>query len=70
MEVKLLSDLSVEVDVVEMHKFSGRLELETSVFCHLDTKTIHIGRDACNAWKMEGETKFLERGAEAVLTLL
>ena len=71
MEVKLSSDPSVEVwRRVEMRSFAGRLELATSVFRHLDTKTIHIGREACNAWKMEGELEFLERGAEAVHTLL
>jgi hypothetical protein len=71
MEVKLLSDSSIEVwRRVEMHSFAGRLELATSVFRHLNTKTIHIGRDACHAWKMKDELEFLERGAEAVHTLL
>jgi hypothetical protein len=71
MEVKLSSDPSIEVwRRVEMHSFAGRLELATSVFRHLDTKTIHIGRDACHAWKMKDELEFLERGAEAVHALL
>jgi hypothetical protein len=71
MEVKLLSDPSIEVwRRVEMHSFAGRLELATSVFRHFDTKTIHIGRDACHAWKMKDELEFLERGAEAVHVLL
>jgi len=71
MEVKLLSDPSIEVwRRVEMHGFAGRLELATSVFRHLDTKTIHIGRDACHAWKMTDELEFVERGAEAVHALL
>ena len=71
MEVKLSSDPSIEVwRRVEMHSFAGRLELATSVFRHLDTKTIHIGRDACHAWKMKDELEFLERGAEAVHVLL
>jgi hypothetical protein len=71
MEVKYLSDPSIEVwRRVEMHSFAGRLELATSVFRHLDTKTIYIGRDACHAWKTKGELEFLERGAEAVHALL
>ena len=71
MEVKKLSDPSIEVwRRVEMHSFAGRLELATSVFRHLETKTIHIGRDACHAWKMKNELEFLERGAEAVRALL
>jgi hypothetical protein len=71
MEVKLLSNPSIEVwRRVEMHGFAGRLELATSVFRHLNTKTIHIGRDACHAWKMKYELEFLERGAEAVHALL
>ncbi len=71
MEVKSLSDPSIEVwRRVEMHGFAGRLELATSVFRHLDTKTIHVGRDACHAWKMKDELVFLGRGAEAVHALL
>jgi hypothetical protein len=71
MGVKFLSDPSIEVwRGVEMDSFAGRLELATSVFRHLDTKTIHIGRDACHAWKMKGELEFLERGAQAVHALL
>ena len=71
MEVKLLSDPSIEVwRGVEMHGFAGRLELATSVFRHLDTKTIHIGRDVCHAWKVKDVLEFLERGAEAVRVLL
>jgi len=71
MEVKKLSDPSIEVwRRDKMHSFGGRLELATSVFRHLDTKTIHIGRDACHAWKMKDELEFLERGAEAVHALL
>ena len=72
MEVKLLSDPSIEVwRRVEMHSFAGRLELATSVFRHsLSTETIHIGRDACHAWKMKDELEFSERGAEAVHALL
>ena len=71
MEVKLLSDPSIEAwRRVETQDFAGRLELATSVFRHPDTNTIHIGRDACHAWKMKGELEFLERGAEAVHSLL
>jgi hypothetical protein len=71
MEVKLLSDPSIEVwRRVEMHSFAGRIELATSVFRHLGTKTIHIGRDACHAWKTKDELEFLERGAEAVHAVL
>ena len=71
MEVKKLSDPSIEVwRRVEMLSFSGKLELATSVFRHLDTKTIHIGRDSCHAWKMKDDLEFLERGAEAVNALL
>ena len=71
MEVKLLSDPSIEGwRRIEMNSFAGRLELATSVFRHLDTKTIHIGRDACHAWKMKDELEFLERGAEAVHAVL
>ena len=71
MEVKKLSDPSIEVwRRVEMQSFAGRLELATSVFRHLDTKPIYIGRDACHAWKMKDELEFLERGAEAVHALL
>jgi hypothetical protein len=72
MEVKLLSDPSIEVwRRIETHSFAGRLELATSVFRHLDTKMIHIGRDACHAWKMKDDgVEFLERGAEAVHALL
>lgn len=71
MEAKKLSDPSIEVwRRVEMHSFAGRLELATSVFRHVDTETIHIGRDACHAWKMKDELEFLERGSEAVHALL
>lgn len=71
MEVKLLSNPSIEVwRRVEMHGFAGRLELATSVFHHLDTKTIHIGRDSCHAWKVKDGLEFLERGSEAVRALL
>jgi hypothetical protein len=65
-EVRLLSDRSLVWRRVEMHSFAGRLELATSVFRHLDTKTIRIGRDACHAWKTKDELEYLERGAEAV----
>ena len=71
MEVKLLSDPSIEVwRRAEMHGFAGRLELATSVFRHLETKTIYVGRNACHAWKMKDELEFLERGADAVYALL
>jgi hypothetical protein len=71
MEVKLSSDPSIEVwRCVKMRSFAGRLELATSVFRHLDTKTILIGRDACHAWKMKDGIEFLERGAQAVHALL
>jgi hypothetical protein len=71
MEVKLLSDPSIDLWSPEvMDRFAGRLDLATSVFRHLDTKTIHAGRDVCHAWKMNGELEFLERGAEAARTLL
>jgi hypothetical protein len=71
MEVKLLTDPSIEVwRQVGMQDFTGDLELATSVFRHLDTNTILIGRDACHAWKMQGELEFLERGAAAAHALL
>lgn len=71
MEVKRLSDPSIENwRRVEMYSFAGRLDLATSVFRHLDAKTIHFGRDVCHAWKMKDEPEFLERGAEAVHALL
>ncbi|KAI0268999.1 hypothetical protein BGY98DRAFT_318472 [Russula aff. rugulosa BPL654] len=71
MEAKKLSDPSIDVwRRVEIHDFAGRLELATSVFRHVDTETIHIGRDACHAWKMKDELEFLERGSEAVHALL
>jgi hypothetical protein len=71
MEVKLLSDPSIESwRRAGTQDFAGKLELATSVFRHPDTNTIHIGRDACHAWKMKGELEFSERGAEAVHSLL
>jgi len=65
MEVKLLSDPHEAMD-----RFAGRLDLAISVFRHLDTNTIHVGRDVCHAWKLKGELEFLERGAEAGRALL
>jgi hypothetical protein len=71
MEVTLLTDPSIELwRQVGMQDFMGNLELATSVFRHRDTNTILIGRDACHAWKMQGELEFLERGAEAIHALL
>lgn len=71
MEVKLLSDPSIDSwRRAGTQDFAGKLELATSVFRHPDTNTIHIGRDACHAWKMKGELEFSERGAEAVHSLL
>jgi hypothetical protein len=71
MEVRLLTDPSIEFwRQVGMLDFTGDLELATSVFRHRDTNTILIGRDACHAWKMQGELEFLERGAAATHALL
>jgi hypothetical protein len=71
MEVTLLTDPSVEFwRQVGMQDFTGNLELATSVFRHRGTNTILIGRDACHAWKMQGELEFLERGAAATRALL
>jgi len=71
MEVKLLTDPSIELwRQVGMQDFTGDLELATSVFRHRDTNSILIGRDACHAWKMQGELEFLERGASAIHGLL
>lgn len=71
MEVTLQTDPSIEVwRQVGMQDYSGDLELATSVFRHRDTKMILIGREACHAWKMQGELEFLERGAAATRALL
>lgn len=71
MEVALLTDTSIEFwRQFVMRNFTGDLELATSVFRHRDTNTILIGRDACHAWKMQGELEFLERGAAAIHALL
>jgi len=71
MEVTLLTDPAIEFwRQVGMQDFTGDLELATSVFRHRDTNTILIGRDACHAWKMQGELEFLERGASATHALL
>jgi hypothetical protein len=67
----LLSDPSIGHWRYEaMADFAGKLELVTSVFRHPTTNTILIGRDACHAWKMEGELEFVERGAAASHALL
>jgi hypothetical protein len=71
MEVALLTDSSIESwRQVWMQDFTGDLELATSVFRHRDTNMILIGRDACHAWKMQGELEFLERGADATHALI
>jgi hypothetical protein len=71
MEVKLLSDPSIEVwRQAETQSFAGKLELATSVFCHPDANTVYIGRDACHAWKTKDELEFSKRGAEAVHSLI
>jgi len=71
MDVKLLSDPSIDFGSHEaMDRFAGKLDLAISVFRHLDSNTIHIGRDVCHAWKLKGELEFLERGAEAARALL
>ena len=71
MKVTLLTDPSIEFwRQVGMQDFTGDLELATSVFRHRDTNTILIGRDACHAWKMQGELEFLERGADATHALI
>lgn len=71
MEVALLTDPSIEFwRQVGMQDFTGDLELATSVFRHRDTNAILIGRDACHAWKMQGELEFLERGADATHALI
>ena len=71
MKIKLLSDPSVNIWCYGvMVDFAGQLELVTSVFRHPAANTILIGRDACHAWKMEGELEFVERGAAASHALL
>jgi len=54
--------------------FAGRLDLAISVFRHLDTNTIHVGRDVCHAWKLKGELEFFgtwaRRLGRALLGLL
>ncbi|KAH9054760.1 hypothetical protein EDB87DRAFT_1568074 [Lactarius vividus] len=68
MEVTLLS--SPSIDRWRMLNFAGQLDLATSVFYHSGTNTTLIGRDACHAWKVEGQLGFAARGAEAVHALL
>lgn len=71
MKTWLLSDPSIDLwRYGAMADFAGQLELVTSVFRHPTTNTILIGRDACHAWKMEGELEFVERGAAASHALL
>jgi len=71
MKVRLLSDPSNYLwRLGSMTAFAGRLDLATSVFRHLDTNTILIGRDVCHAWKLKGELEFFCRGAEATNALL
>jgi hypothetical protein len=71
MEVTSLTDPSIEFRrQVGMQDFTGDLELATSVFRHQDSNAIVIGREACHAWKMQGELEFLERGAAATHALL
>jgi hypothetical protein len=71
MKVRLLTDPSIDFwRQFGRLGFTGDLELATSVFRHRDTNTILIGRDACHAWKMQGELEFLERGASATHALL
>ena len=71
LQVTLLADPSIEFwRQVGMQDFTGDLELATSVFRHRDTNMILIGRDACHAWKMQGELEFLERGAAATRALI
>lgn len=53
-----------------MLESAGRLNLATSVFRHSGTNMILMGRDACHAWKLEGQLEFSARGAEAVHALL
>jgi hypothetical protein len=72
MKIRLLSEPSINLwRYGAMVDFAGQLELVTSVFRHpVETNTILIGRDACHAWKMEGELEFVERGAAASHALL
>jgi hypothetical protein len=71
MEVTLLTDPSIEFwRQVGMQDFTGSLELATSVFRHRDTNTILFGRDACHAWKMQGDLEYLERGRDATRALI
>jgi hypothetical protein len=71
MEITLLSSPSVDRWRHEvMLKFAGQLDLATSVFRHSGTDMILIGRDACHAWKLEGQLEYSARGAEAVRALL
>ncbi len=73
MEITLLSSPSIDrwrhCDGA-MVNFAGQLDLASSVFRHSDTNMILIGRDACHAWKLEGQLEFSTRGAEAVHALL
>ncbi|KAH8987251.1 hypothetical protein EDB92DRAFT_2016097 [Lactarius akahatsu] len=68
MEITLLS--SPSIDRWRMLNFAGQLDLATSVFHHSGTNTVLIGRDACHAWKVEGQLWFSARGAEAVHALV
>lgn len=72
MEIALLSSPSIDRwrDEV-MPSFAGQLDLATSVFRHSGTGMLLIGRDACHAWKLEGQKlEYCARGAEAVHGLL
>ncbi|KAH9008296.1 hypothetical protein EDB83DRAFT_531792 [Lactarius deliciosus] len=70
MEITLLS--SPSIDRWRMLNFAGQLDLATSVFHHsrIDIDTVLIGRDACHAWKVNGQLRFSARGAEAVQALV
>jgi hypothetical protein len=71
MEITLLSSPSVDRWRHEvMLKFGGQLDLATSVFRHSGNDMILIGRDACHAWKLEGQLMYSVRGADAVRALL
>lgn len=71
MEVTLLSSPSIDRwRHGEMLKSAGQLDLATSVFRYPGTDMVLIGRDACHAWKGEGQLQYSARGAEAVQALL
>ncbi len=65
MEVTLLSNPSIDRWRHEaMLDFAGQLDLATSVFRQPGTDMVLIGRDACHAWKLEGQLSCPEDDAK------